>query len=81
MGKDTTHWLVHWLKKRNPGLEISGNSKLYDDGLIDSFGIIELLEETEKQFSISFDDRDLTRYPFSTADDFAKIIDKKISKK
>jgi acyl carrier protein len=81
MESETKHWLVQWLQKRNPGLKINGSSRLYDDGLIDSFGIIELLEETEKNFSVSFNDRDLRQNSFSTIDDFAKIIDKKTSKK
>ncbi len=80
MENETKRWLVRWLQKRNPGLAIKADSRLYDDGLIDSFGIIELVEETEKHFSIAFNDHDLRQNAFSTIDDFAGIIDKKIKK-
>jgi len=74
-------WLIQWLKRRNPGLEISGKSKIYDEGLVDSFGILELLQDTETHFSISFQDQELRQQFFKTVDDFAKMIDKKITKK
>ena len=81
MESQAKHWLVQWLQKRNPGLNISGGSKIYDEGLVDSFGIIELLQDTESHFSISFEDSELRQQFFKTIDDFARMIDKKISKK
>ena len=81
MESQAKRWLVLWLQKRNPGLEITGNSKIYDEGLVDSFGILELLQETEIHFSISFQDHELRQQFFRTIDDFAKMIAKKTSKK
>lgn len=74
-------WLIQWLGRRNPGVDITGASRIYDDGLVDSFGIIELLQDSEKQFSISFSDRELRQKFFSTIDDFARMIDQKTAKK
>lgn len=62
-------------------MEITGSSKIYDDGLVDSFGILELLQDTEKHFQISFQDSELNQKFFRTIDDFAKMIEKKTSKK
>jgi acyl carrier protein len=80
MESQAKHWLIQWLRRRNPGLEISESSKIYDDGLVDSFGILELLQDTEQHFSIYFQDHELRQKFFRTIDDFARMIDKKISK-
>lgn len=74
-------WLIQWLQRRNPGVEISGDSKIYDDQLVDSFGILELLQDAEQHFSISFRDQELRQKFFRTVDDFAGMIDKKKLKK
>lgn len=81
MEDQARRWLVQWLQRRNPGLEITGKSKIYDEGLVDSFGILELLQDTEKHFSISFQDHELRQQFFKTIDDFARMIGKKTSKK
>ncbi len=74
---DIQAWLVEWVKERNPDVEPSPRENYYDAGLVDSFGIIELIEEIEHTFDIMFDDDDFTLREFRTIEGLSRLIHQK----
>lgn len=71
---DIAQWLVDWFAERNPAVAPARDINYYDAGLVDSFGIIELIEEIEQQYGILFDDDDFLRPEFRTIDGLAGIV-------
>ena len=45
-------WLLDWLLQRNPDVDVHAGQNLLYNGLIDSFGFIELIEAIEKNFGV-----------------------------
>ena len=80
MSKETKEWIIHWLEKRNPGVPIDETSDIYSESLVDSFGIIELVEEVENHFSIQLEDVELHQPSFRTIQGLSEIINNKLSK-
>ena len=56
-------------------------SRLFEEGYIDSFGLLELLTELEKTFNVSFRDEDLTKDTFATVATLCQVIRSKLSEK
>lgn len=71
---DIAQWLVDWFAERNPDAVPPRDVNYYDAGLVDSFGIIELIEEIETEYAIVFDDKDFLLPEFRTIDGLAGII-------
>ena len=71
-------WLVVWFKKRNPSANIDTQNDYYCNGLLDSFGIIELIGDLEDEFDIFFDDREFQLESFRTLSGLADIVRTKI---
>ncbi|PAJ74755.1 hypothetical protein CJF42_08720 [Pseudoalteromonas sp. NBT06-2] len=59
--------------------EIPLNESLIDEGIIDSFGLIELASFLEKAFLIQVNDDDLTRDNFSSINKMIALVDRKKS--
>jgi acyl carrier protein len=74
---DITQWIVAWFVERNPGMVPVRTENYYEAGLVDSFGIIELIEEVEEHYGILFEDDDFTLPEFRTIDGLARIISRK----
>ena len=75
---EITLWIVAWFVERNPDTVLTHTENYYDAGLVDSFGIIELIEEIEQHFGILFEDDDFTLPEFRTIDGLARIISRKV---
>lgn len=75
---DSTDWLLTWFGKRDGALE--GNRELqratnyFQSGLIDSFGVIELIEDVESEFGIQFTEQHFQDRRFATIGGLAEII-------
>jgi acyl carrier protein len=57
--------------------KIDGNSRLLEQGIIDSLGILDLVAFLEGEFQISFGDEELTEENFQTAARLASLVCKK----
>lgn len=77
MTQQITEWLFDWFESRVPGLELKANENYIDKGVIDSFGIIELVESIETQFSIRLDQNDLQSLELFSVGGLAAIIARK----
>jgi acyl carrier protein len=72
--RDALNWLMNWFQERNHGLTIDTTDNYYEKGLIDSFGIVELISEIEDSLEIYLDDEDLRSSEFRTIEGLSKII-------
>ena len=52
---------------------------LFDDGYVDSIGVIELIQFLERTFAIAIPEDDLFSSEFSTIDGIAKIVTRNLS--
>ncbi len=70
------NWLINWFTNKNPQISININNETdyYKAGLVDSFGIIELIVEIENNFSIKFDDSDFKKKEFRTIKGLENLI-------
>lgn len=58
---------------------IGGQDNFVESGVIDSFGIIVLVEEIEKRYGFRFEDRDFQDRRFVTINGLAEIIHAKMA--
>ena len=79
MKKEIEDWVVGWFRQRNPdlGANYQVTEDFYRQGLVDSFGIIELIEEIETNFNMRFEDTDFHLAQFRTMQGLAQIIAQK----
>ena len=78
MAADIEDWLIVWFKKRNPSVIIDMQNDYYCSGLVDSFGIIELIGDLEKRFDIFFDDNEFRLESFRTLSGLVDLVRTKI---
>lgn len=79
MADDVEKWLVSWFSGRNPGQVIDPGEEYYRQGLVDSFGIIELIGAIESNYSIRFDDVEFKCDAFKTIGGLASLVRKKLN--
>jgi acyl carrier protein len=75
--------IVAYLEQHNPhgvGKKIHGATSLFDGGLVDSFGIIELVSFLEGRFGVRFDERDLAGENFKTVNSLVDVVVRKTPK-
>ena len=70
-------WLNNWFIRRNPEKKESINpvEDYYKQGLVDSFGIIELIADIESHFSITFEDADFKKPEFRKINGLKNIVE------
>ncbi len=68
-------WIASWVteRRREPGLEINQDTDLYRSGLLDSLGIIELVEAVEDHFDMMFTDEEM-QAGLTTVADFQRAL-------
>lgn len=60
-----------------PATSFSNTANLFQLEIIDSFGMIELIEALESKFGLSFETEDLTNENFATVSGIADLIDRR----
>ena len=76
MAENTTRWIAHWLSQRRPGEDISitPDTDLYRTGLLDSLGIIELIEALEEEYDFLFTEEQM-QAGLTRVADFERILE------
>lgn len=74
---NTLDWLVKTFQEKSGKSDINTENNFFEQGLIDSFDIIMLIEEIEQKFNIRFTDEDFQNRNFATISGLADIIAKK----
>ena len=76
--------LVNFVQIGNPSIKkknIPLNKSLLEIGLLDSFGIIELISFIEKKYKIKIEDKEINKKDFGSLEKMAKLIEKKTIKR
>ena len=71
-------WLKHWFSVRAPDIALAPDENFFERQAIDSFGVIELIEETEAHFGFRFIDRDFQDRRFPTIAGLASLIEERL---
>ena len=77
MTSDVQGWLAAWFAKRAPNIHLNDDHNFFDREAIDSFGIIELIEDAEQHFGIRFTEHDFQDRRFPTIAGLCDIITSK----
>jgi D-alanine--poly(phosphoribitol) ligase subunit 2 len=73
-------WLTDWFHHREPLIRLAPETNFFVAGAIDSFGVIELIEEVEQTFSVKFTQEEFQDPRFVSIQGLANLLDsKKIS--
>jgi acyl carrier protein len=64
-------------KKYKNSKSIKESDPLFEKGIIDSFGVVELVSFLESKFGVVFDSVDLTRDNFLNIKSISRIVEKK----
>lgn len=59
---------------------ISNDARLLDDGVIDSFAVLDLMDFLEHQFEIKFEDKDVTQENFQSVVAITQLIEKYVER-
>ncbi|MBK34513.1 MAG: phosphopantetheine-binding protein [Gemmatimonadetes bacterium] len=71
--------ITAFVKTQTPGAEVIDETPLIESGLLDSFGIVQLIGHLEDTFGIAFNDEDLVPETFATVNSLAVVVEKKRS--
>lgn len=71
-------WLARWFASRSPHVALAPSDNFFARDAIDSFGVIELIDEVEQHFDIRLTAEDLQNRQFSSINGLAEIIFKKL---
>ena len=72
--KEIESCIINSLKKRNTNIKVNKKSDFHTDGLLDSFGVLELVHELENRFSFQFSDDDFKHPHFRTIYGMTQLI-------
>jgi len=72
-----TEWLVEWFRNRDEDVTFGIDEHYVENGALDSFGVVELIEGVEQNFSIQMDEQVFQDPNFFTIKGLAEIIAKK----
>jgi acyl carrier protein len=74
--------LIDFLKKGNPLIKklklIPKDKSLVELGLVDSFGVIEIIGYFEKKYKIKIKDSEITKEKFGSINKMTKLVQEKI---
>lgn len=71
---DYTAWLQDWFAQRAPALNLTLDENYFNAGAIDSLGVIELVEDVETAFSLSFTPEDFQDRRFTSIAGLAELL-------
>lgn len=72
-------WLAEWFLAQAPDSSLASQDNFFDVGVIDSFGVIELIEAMEDAFDVRFSNDDFQDRRFSSIAGLAAILSEKKS--
>lgn len=73
--------IIHLIHDINPFDEIDSNTKLIEEGIIDSLTLVLLMEQMEEEFNVSFPEDDLKPENFATVAEIESLINRLKGKK
>ncbi len=74
---DYSAWLFDWFRQRAPHIALAPDDNYFNAGAIDSFGVIELIEDLEQAFTVRFSQDDFQDRRFSSVAGLAALLAEK----
>jgi D-alanine--poly(phosphoribitol) ligase subunit 2 len=71
---DARTWLAAWFAQRAPDVSLADDDNFFEAEAIDSFSVIELIEDAEQRFRIRFVELDFQDLRFGSIRGLAEII-------
>jgi D-alanine--poly(phosphoribitol) ligase subunit 2 len=71
---DYSTWLLDWFRQRAPAIALSADDNYFNAGAIDSFGVIELIEDMEQTFAVRFSQDDFQDRRFSSIAGLSELL-------
>lgn len=56
---------------------VTAQSRILEEGFVDSFGLIELFGKIEEAFQVRLEDQDLSKENFETVESLARFLQRK----
>jgi acyl carrier protein len=75
--KDFSGWLFNWFAQHAPQVRLGVDDNYFEAGAIDSFGVIELIEDVEQAFEVRFSQDDFQDRRLPTILGLAAILAEK----
>lgn len=72
-------WLATWFANREPNIKLNPDDNYFSAGVIDSLGVIELIEEMEEAFLVKFTQDDFQDERFISINGLVEMIREKIN--
>lgn len=73
--------IIKLLQGNKPGMVFEKNTYLLEEGIFDSFGIMQLALTLEQEFEIEFSPLDIIPENFNTPEDIWNIVQEKMKEK
>lgn len=77
----TIEWVIDWFEKHSSegadAIKESLNANYMEQGLIDSFGFVQMLSDIDDEYDILFQNDDFQNPDFMTIEGLAKMIDER----
>lgn len=70
-------WLTEWFHSREPLITLTPEANFFVVGAIDSFGVIELIEEIEETYSVKFTQEEFQDPRFVSIQGLAELLEEK----
>ena len=70
-------WITQWFESSS-GENIDLEENFFEAGLIDSFGVIEIISYLEKKYKIRINDNEITKEKFGSLNKMSKLVSEKI---
>lgn len=74
---DYRSWLFDWFHQRAPHVVLAPEDNYFNAGAIDSFGVIELIEDIEQTYVVRFTQEDFQDRRFSSVAGLATLLAEK----
>lgn len=58
--------------------DFNNDVHLFNEGFVDSFGAVEIIQFIETEFNIKITQKDITLFPMNTVNEIAAVVDSKI---
>lgn len=72
-------WIKDWFGRHAPQVTLSPEDNFFTVGAIDSFGVIELIEDMERNFLVQFSQDDFQDQRFSSISGLAEMLKGKVA--
>lgn len=59
--------------------DFTNDVHLFNEGFVDSFGAVEIINFVEETYNIEITQKDITLYPMNTVEEIAEVVESKIS--